>query len=97
MSDTALHLTLDADGILLMTIDVPGQSMNVITPELTKDLAAAVERLKTDDAVKGAVLTSGKASGFMAGADLKGMASCSNRGPMMAARRSPGCSIASMR
>jgi 3-hydroxyacyl-CoA dehydrogenase/enoyl-CoA hydratase/3-hydroxybutyryl-CoA epimerase len=73
MSDTALHLTLDADGILLMTIDVPGQSMNVITPELTKDLAAAVERLKTDDAVKGAVLTSGKASGFMAGADLKGM------------------------
>jgi 3-hydroxyacyl-CoA dehydrogenase/enoyl-CoA hydratase/3-hydroxybutyryl-CoA epimerase len=73
MSTTALHLSLDADGILLMTIDVPGQSMNVITPQLTQDLAAAVERLRTDEAVKGAVLTSGKPSGFMAGADLKAM------------------------
>ena len=69
---TAIHTELDADGILLLTIDVPGQSMNVITPEVQADLAAAIERLKTDDTVKGAVLTSGKASGFMAGADLKG-------------------------
>jgi 3-hydroxyacyl-CoA dehydrogenase/enoyl-CoA hydratase/3-hydroxybutyryl-CoA epimerase len=73
MTDTAIRQDLDADGILLLTIDVPGQTMNVITPEVSRDLAAAIERLKTDPAVKGAVLTSGKASGFMAGADLKGM------------------------
>ena len=73
MTDTAIRSDLDADGILLLTIDVPGQSMNVITPEVQRDLAAAIERLKTDPAIKGAVLTSGKASGFMAGADLKGM------------------------
>ncbi len=73
MTDTAIRSELDADGILLLTIDVPGQSMNVITPEVSRDLAAAIERLKTDAQVKGAVLTSGKASGFMAGADLKGM------------------------
>jgi 3-hydroxyacyl-CoA dehydrogenase/enoyl-CoA hydratase/3-hydroxybutyryl-CoA epimerase len=73
MTDTAIRSDLDADGILLLTIDVPGQSMNVITPEVSRDVAAAIERLKTDPAVKGAVLTSGKASGFMAGADLKGM------------------------
>ena len=72
---TAITQSLDADGILLLTIDVPGQSMNVITPEFTADLAAAVERIRTDAAVKGAVIASGKASGFMAGADLKGMAS----------------------
>ena len=70
---TAIHTELDADGIFLLTIDVPGQSMNVITPEVQADLAAAIERLKTDETIKGAVLTSGKASGFMAGADLKGM------------------------
>lgn len=70
---TAIHSQVDADGILTLTIDVPGQSMNVITPAVQADLAAAIERLKTDAAVKGAVLTSGKASGFMAGADLKGM------------------------
>lgn len=73
MTDLAIRSELDADGILLLTLDVPGQTMNVITPEVQRDLAAAIMRLKTDDAVKGAVLTSGKASGFMAGADLKGM------------------------
>jgi len=73
MTDTAIHQDLDADGILTLTIDVPGQSMNVITPEVSRDLAVAIGRIKTDAAVKGAVLTSGKPSGFMAGADLKGM------------------------
>ena len=73
MTDTAIRSELDADGILLLTIDVPGLSMNVITPQVTIDLTAAIERLKTDPEVKGAVLASGKASGFMAGADLKGM------------------------
>ncbi len=73
MTDLAIRSELDADGILLLTIDCPGLSMNVITAEVQRDLAAAIVRLKTDDAVKGAVLTSGKASGFMAGADLKGM------------------------
>ncbi len=70
---TAIRSDLDANGILTLTIDVPGQSMNVITAEVTSDLGDAIARIKTDDAVKGAVLTSGKASGFMAGADLKGM------------------------
>ena len=70
---TAIRQDLDADGILLLTIDVPGQSMNVITPEVQADLAAAIVRIKTDAAIKGAVITSGKPSGFMAGADLKGM------------------------
>jgi len=70
---TAITQSLDSDGILLLTIDCPGLSMNVINADLARDLAAAVERIKTDAEVKGAVLTSGKASGFVAGADLKGM------------------------
>ncbi len=73
MTDTAIRQHLDADGVLLLTIDLPGASMNVINEALTRDLMAAVERIRTDDAVKGAVITSGKASGFVAGADLKGM------------------------
>jgi 3-hydroxyacyl-CoA dehydrogenase/enoyl-CoA hydratase/3-hydroxybutyryl-CoA epimerase len=73
MTDTAIRQDLDADGVLLLTIDCPGLSMNVINEALTRDLIAAVERIRTDAAVKGAVITSGKPSGFVAGADLKGM------------------------
>ena len=73
MGEQAIRQELDADGILLLTIDVPGASMNVINEDVEAGLAAAAERIRTDDAVKGAVITSGKASGFVAGADLKGM------------------------
>ena len=63
-------IDVDADGIALVTFDVPGQSMNTLTSGVMAELPSLVERLKTDDAIKGAVITSGKASGFCAGADL---------------------------
>jgi 3-hydroxyacyl-CoA dehydrogenase/enoyl-CoA hydratase/3-hydroxybutyryl-CoA epimerase len=63
-------IDVDADGIALVTFDVPGKSMNTLTGEALDDLVAIGERLKTDDAIKGAVIASGKASGFCAGADL---------------------------
>jgi 3-hydroxyacyl-CoA dehydrogenase/enoyl-CoA hydratase/3-hydroxybutyryl-CoA epimerase len=71
---TALHFDLDADGIATLTIDVPGQSMNVVNEAFIADLEEHVERIKTDDAVKGAIITSAKAD-FMAGADLSMLAS----------------------
>jgi 3-hydroxyacyl-CoA dehydrogenase/enoyl-CoA hydratase/3-hydroxybutyryl-CoA epimerase len=61
---------VDSDGIALCTFDVPGRSMNTITGEVRKDLAELAERIKTDTAIKGAVITSGKTTGFCAGADL---------------------------
>ncbi|HMK69346.1 MAG TPA: 3-hydroxyacyl-CoA dehydrogenase NAD-binding domain-containing protein, partial [Xanthobacteraceae bacterium] len=60
---------IDADGIALVTWNMPGRSMNVIDAKVTEELAAIVERVATDAAVKGAVLTSGKDT-FCAGADL---------------------------
>ncbi|WP_428150961.1 3-hydroxyacyl-CoA dehydrogenase NAD-binding domain-containing protein [Brevundimonas sp.] len=67
-------IDVDADGIALVTFDVPGRSMNTLTSGVMAELPALVERIKTDDAIKGAVITSGKASGFCAGADLGDMA-----------------------
>ncbi len=66
------HFTLDIDddGIALITFDSPGRSMNVLSQEVLGEVAEWTERLKTDAAIKGAVLTSGKKSGFCAGADL---------------------------
>jgi 3-hydroxyacyl-CoA dehydrogenase / enoyl-CoA hydratase / 3-hydroxybutyryl-CoA epimerase len=59
----------DADGVALVTWDMPGRSMNVLTPEVIAELAAIVEKITSDAAIKGAVITSGKDS-FAGGADL---------------------------
>ncbi|WP_312781250.1 3-hydroxyacyl-CoA dehydrogenase NAD-binding domain-containing protein [Brevundimonas sp.] len=63
-------IDVDADGVALITFDVPGRSMNTLTSSVMAEIPQLVERIKTDDAIKGAVITSGKASGFCAGADL---------------------------
>jgi 3-hydroxyacyl-CoA dehydrogenase/enoyl-CoA hydratase/3-hydroxybutyryl-CoA epimerase len=63
-------IDVDADGVALITFDVPGRSMNTLTSSVMAEIPQLVERIKTDDAIKGAVITSGKTSGFCAGADL---------------------------
>jgi 3-hydroxyacyl-CoA dehydrogenase / enoyl-CoA hydratase / 3-hydroxybutyryl-CoA epimerase len=60
---------VDADGIALVTWDMPGRSMNVIDQKVMQELDAIVEKVATDGAIKGAVVTSGKDT-FCAGADL---------------------------
>jgi 3-hydroxyacyl-CoA dehydrogenase / enoyl-CoA hydratase / 3-hydroxybutyryl-CoA epimerase len=60
----------DADGILHIEFNVPTKTMNTITAGVMKELPTLVELIKGDDAIKGAVIFSGKANGFCAGADL---------------------------
>ncbi|HEY8566994.1 MAG TPA: 3-hydroxyacyl-CoA dehydrogenase NAD-binding domain-containing protein [Beijerinckiaceae bacterium] len=60
----------DADGIALATWDMPGRSMNVITPEVMEELSQIIDAVVADDAVKGCVITSGKEGSFSGGADL---------------------------
>ena len=62
-------LGTDADGIALVTWDMPGKSMNVFTEEVMEELNAIVDATVADSAVKGVVITSGKSS-FSGGADL---------------------------
>ena len=78
MSNTIQYF-VDRGGIALLTIDLPGKSMNVLTPELMQDLDELVDRAAQDDAVKGIVLTSGKPA-FIAGADIKDMVTAYDRG-----------------
>jgi hypothetical protein len=49
----AITLQLGADGIAVATMDLPGRPMNVVNEDLMIALAAVVERLETDDAIKG--------------------------------------------
>jgi 3-hydroxyacyl-CoA dehydrogenase/enoyl-CoA hydratase/3-hydroxybutyryl-CoA epimerase len=67
----AVKLELGDDGILVATMDLAGRTMNVVGDTLMDGIAAAVERL-ADPAVKGLILTSGKAD-FCAGGDLDNM------------------------
>src|SRR6201989_166213 len=59
----------DADGIALVTWDIPGRSMNVLDTQTIEELGAIVDQTAADAAVKGVVITAGK-DAFSAGADL---------------------------
>ncbi|MCA0960822.1 3-hydroxyacyl-CoA dehydrogenase NAD-binding domain-containing protein [Salipiger bermudensis] len=66
------HFTLqtDAEGVATITWDTPGKSMNVMSIEGFQQLDALIDEALADDAVKGIVLTSGKAGSFAGGMDL---------------------------
>ena len=71
MSYETIKVDIDSDGIALVTIDLPGQSMNVWNEALMKEFGAFIDEFVANDDIKGAVITSGKQSGFLAGADLR--------------------------
>src|SRR6187455_69413 len=62
-------LETDADGIVLVTWDTPGRSMNVLDETSVTELEEIVKQTSADAAVKGVVITSGKEA-LCAGADL---------------------------
>ena len=60
---------IDADGIALLTWDMPDRSMNVFTEEVILELDKVIDDMSANEAVKAVVVTSGK-SQFSGGADL---------------------------
>lgn len=67
-----IHISVDADGIATLLFDRTDSNMNTMDMKFMDEIAAAIERLATDDSIKGAIFTSGKPV-FAAGADLKVM------------------------
>ena len=74
----------DADGIVTIFWDVPNRSMNVLTGSAISDLLAVADKVSTDATIKGLIITSGKKTGFCAGAALDEM-----EGNTQAAAKSP--------
>ncbi len=72
MSD--FHFKKGADGVAIITWDVPDKSMNVMSFEGLEELDAHVAAALADDAVKGIVITSAKKD-FAGGMDLNVLAS----------------------
>ena len=71
---TDFTMTKDADGVAIITWDVPGKSMNVLRAEAARLLDSLIDDALADDAVKGIVITSGKEGSFAGGADLNELA-----------------------
>ncbi|MCI0597925.1 MAG: 3-hydroxyacyl-CoA dehydrogenase NAD-binding domain-containing protein [Beijerinckiaceae bacterium] len=69
MNLTNFRFEADADGIALLTWDMPGRSMNVITPQVIDELEQVIDHAAAGAALKGCVIVSGKEN-FSAGADL---------------------------
>ncbi|SFK04284.1 3-hydroxyacyl-CoA dehydrogenase NAD-binding domain-containing protein [Celeribacter neptunius] len=66
---TDFHYDVDSDGVAVITWDLEGKSMNVLSMEGIAELDACIDKALGDDAVKGIVITSGKDT-FAGGMDL---------------------------
>ncbi len=63
------RVTVD-DGVATVLVDVPGEPVNTISPEVGAELSKVVDALASDGEVKAVVIASGKKDGFIAGAHI---------------------------
>src|SRR5213593_1679950 len=61
------------DGIALITINRPDK-LNALNDQVMAELADVAQRLATDDAIRGAILTGAGPKAFVAGADIGDLA-----------------------
>ena len=59
------------DGVFVVSLDVPGEKLNVLSLALLDEFEAVFKTLEGDATAKGVIITSGKPEGFIAGADIK--------------------------
>jgi len=70
---------LHEDGVAVITWDVPGKSMNVLSREAFVTFEDLLDKALSDDAAKGIVITSGKET-FAGGMDLNTLATIKTEG-----------------
>jgi 3-hydroxyacyl-CoA dehydrogenase/enoyl-CoA hydratase/3-hydroxybutyryl-CoA epimerase len=59
------------DGVLVVSLDVPGEKLNVLSLGLLDEFEALFQQIEKDATLLGVVIVSGKPEGFIAGADIK--------------------------
>lgn len=72
----AFTLCKREDGIAILTMDVPGDSMNTLKADFGDEVTAILDEIESDDAIRGVVVASGKKDSFVAGADVTMLAAC---------------------
>lgn len=70
---SSIRYDKDANGIVTITLDAPGEAVNTMNEGFKSDLAQTVDRLEAErEQIKGVIITSAKSS-FLAGGDLRGL------------------------
>ncbi|NVK55919.1 MAG: fatty acid oxidation complex subunit alpha FadJ [Alteromonadaceae bacterium] len=81
---SAFTLTRQDNGIAILTMDVPGETMNTLKQAFGDDISVLLDEIEQDTAIKGVVLVSGKENSFVAGADITMLDACSTAEEAMA-------------
>ncbi|SMY14950.1 fatty acid oxidation complex subunit alpha FadJ [Photobacterium aquimaris] len=76
MTQSAFSLSFGENGIGWLKIDVANEKMNTLQAAFADQISAVLTQLSTHTDLKGLVVYSGKADNFIAGADIKMLASC---------------------
>jgi 3-hydroxyacyl-CoA dehydrogenase/enoyl-CoA hydratase/3-hydroxybutyryl-CoA epimerase len=73
MTDRSKTLTLERrpDGVGVVRIDVPGESVNVLRGDFAEEFSALLDEIESSSDVRAVVIASGKPELFVAGADIK--------------------------
>jgi 3-hydroxyacyl-CoA dehydrogenase / enoyl-CoA hydratase / 3-hydroxybutyryl-CoA epimerase len=61
----------DANGVLVLTLDVPGEKLNTLGKAMLQEFELILSEAEADRSLKAIVIRSGKPDNFMAGADIK--------------------------
>ncbi|MEZ4335420.1 MAG: fatty acid oxidation complex subunit alpha FadJ [Sandaracinaceae bacterium] len=72
---SAFNVEKREDGVAVITMDLPGESMNTLRASFGQEMSAIFTDLDLDPSVKAVVFTSGKRD-FLAGADIKMLEAC---------------------
>jgi 3-hydroxyacyl-CoA dehydrogenase/enoyl-CoA hydratase/3-hydroxybutyryl-CoA epimerase len=73
---SAFTLAKQDNGIAILTMDVPGETMNTLKGDFADEISTILDSIEQDSEIKGVVLTSGKKDSFVAGADVTMLAKC---------------------
>lgn len=77
-TQSAFSLEVLDNGVGVIYIDVPNESMNVLKAEFAEQIESVFAEVKANSQIKGLVIASGKDNSFVAGADVKVLDACSS-------------------
>ncbi len=74
--EKSFSLTRQDNGVAILTMDIPGETVNTLRGEFAPEMLQMIAEIKADASICGLVLISGKRDSFIAGADITMLDAC---------------------